>query len=379
MLARTRASVGGLAVFLGMAVLSLQSASGDVEQFTMHVEEDAPGYDYARIDPPTQSYCQSRCSADSQCKAFTYNRIKRVCFLKYNAGFPLRPHGEAITGRKIRGNRFSIRRNKDAPGHDYDRLAPPTLSDCESRCGAEPECRAFSYNVPKKVCFLKYSDNIPLIRHSEAITGIKVSEVSPPKRSQFSSGTGFAVSGDGLILTNQHVVEGCNVIWVDGFGAGTLKAQDRQNDLALVKIEDHLSPAAFRTGSIEQGEAVFVSGYPYGGDLGFNFTNGLVSALTGPENDTTNFQFTAPVQPGNSGGPLLDASGHVVGIVVARLDETVKAQNVNFAIHAKLAERFLKANGITPVMAVSSDVLPPSEIAKRAKFYTYSLTCIIGN
>jgi serine protease Do len=104
-----------------------------------------------------------------------------------------------------------------------------------------------------------------------------------------------------------------------------------------------------------------------------------VSALTGPENDTTNFQFTAPVQPGNSGGPLLDASGHVVGIVVARLDETVKAQNVNFAIHAKLAERFLKANGITPVMAVSSDVLPPSEIAKRAKFYTYSLTCIIGN
>jgi S1-C subfamily serine protease len=383
MLARTRASLAGLAVFLGMPVLSLQSASGDVEQFTMHLEEDAPGYDYARIDPPSLSYCQSRCSADSQCKAFTYNRIKRVCFLKYNAGFPLRPHGEAITGRKIRGNRFSIRRNKDAPGHDYERLDPPTLSGCESRCGAEPECRAFSYNVPKKVCFLKYSDNIPLIRHSEAITGIKVSEVSPPKRSQFSSGTGFAVSGDGLILTNQHVVEGCNVIAVEGFGAGTLKAQDRRHDLALVAFEGHPSPVTFRTGSVQQGETVYAAGYPYSGILGLNFTDGIVSSLAGLEGDTTLLQFTAPIQPGNSGGALLDKSGQVVGVINSRMHdiETLKAsgslpQNVNFAIHGDLAQRFLKANGIEPVTISPSDALPPSEIAKRAKFYTYRLTCI---
>jgi len=345
----------------------------------MHVEEDAPGYDYQRFDPPTLSYCQNRCAADSQCKAFTYNRVRHVCFLKYKAGFPLRPHSEAITGRKTGSNRFSIRRNRDAPGYDYARIDPPTLSDCESQCGADPQCRAFSYNFTKNVCFLKFRGDIPLIRHAEAITGVKVSEVSSPNRSQFASGTGFAVSGDGLILTNHHVVDGCKVIGVEGFGAGTLKAEDRHNDLALVKIEGHPSPVTFQPGSIEQGETVFVPGYPYGGGLGFNFTNGIVSALTGPDNDKLYLQFTAPVQPGNSGGPLLDRSGHVVGVVVARLGDEVKPQNVNFAIRGDVAVRFLRVNGIEPLTASSSVTLSPSEIAKRAKFYTYRLSCLGGN
>ena len=122
MLHRTRVLVTGLAALLGMAVLVSQTAFSDVAQFTMHIEEDAPGYDYQRFDPPTLSYCQTRCAADSQCKAFTYNRVRHVCFLKSKSGFPLRPHREAITGRKTSANRFSIRRNRDAPGHDYYRI-----------------------------------------------------------------------------------------------------------------------------------------------------------------------------------------------------------------------------------------------------------------
>jgi S1-C subfamily serine protease len=375
-----------LVVFASISVLSPQTASGDVEQFTVHIEEDAPGYDYARIDPPTLSYCQSRCSADSQCKAFTYNHVRRVCFLKNKVGFPLRPHQEAITGRKTGANRFSIRRNRDAPGHDYERLDPPTLSDCEDRCGGEPECRAFSYNITNKVCFLKHTSDIPLIRHAEAITGIKIAEVSPPEEAQFSSGTGFAVSGDGLILTNFHVVYRCDVIAVEGLGAGTITAIDRVNDLALVKFEGHPSPVTFRTGSVKRGETVYATGYPYGGELGLHFTDGIVSSVTGPDNDTRYLQFTAPIQPGNSGGPLLDERGQVVGVINARMRdiEMLEAsgalpQNINFAIHGDLAERFLEMNGVEPVMAPSSDSLSPSEIAKRAEFYTYRLTCLGEN
>ena len=177
MLRRTKILVG-LAALLGVTVLSPPTAIGDVEQFKMHIEEDAPGYDYQQFDPPSLSYCQSRCQEEAQCKAFTYNTVRRVCFLKHKAGFPLRPHSEAITGRKTGSNRFSIRRNRDAPGYDYARIDPPTLSDCNSRCGADPHCKTFSYNVTKNVCFLKYEGNIQRIHHDDAITGVKAPTTS---------------------------------------------------------------------------------------------------------------------------------------------------------------------------------------------------------
>ena len=359
-----------------LSVLSPQSASGNDEQFRIHLEEDAPGYDYQRFDPPSLDYCQSRCRADAQCRGFTYNRIKRVCFLKHKVGLPLRAHGEAITGRKTSGNRFTIRRNRDASGHDYERLDPPTLGDCESLCGGDTKCRAFSYNVTKKVCFLKFKGDIALIPHADAITGVKIAEDSAPIRPQFSAGTGFAVSGDGLILTNQHVIDGCRVITIGGMGTAELIAQDRNNDLALLKGEGHPSPVAFRTAAIARGETVFASGYPLGGELGLHFTDGIVSSITGPEKDTRHLQFTAPIQPGNSGGPLLDDSGNVAGVIVALLSG---AQNVNFAIQGHMAQQFLRANGVEPLMASSSDKLSPSEIAKRAELYTYRLTCLGGN
>ncbi|MGD9400405.1 MAG: trypsin-like peptidase domain-containing protein [Methyloceanibacter sp.] len=376
MLRRTRILRACLGVFFALAVLSPPTATGDDEQFTIHLEEDAPGYDYERLDPPSLDYCQSRCREDPNCKGFTFNRVKYVCFLKHNVSLPLQAHGEAVTGRKTSGNRFTIRRNKDAPGHDYERLDPPTLGECESLCGEDTQCRAFSYNVTKKVCFLKHKADIALIPHPDAITGVKIAEDSAPTRPEFSAGTGFAVSGDGLILTNQHVIDGCRVITVGGMGVVELIAQDRDNDLALLKGDGHPSPVAFRQAAITRGETVFATGYPLGGELGLNFTDGIVSSTTGPENDPRHLQFTAPIQPGNSGGPLLDDSGHVAGVVVALYGGL---QNVNFALQGHLAQRFLRANGVEPLMASSSDELSPSEIAKRAELYTYRLTCLSDN
>jgi Trypsin-like peptidase domain len=196
------------------------------------------------------------------------------------------------------------------------------------------------------------------------------------------------VSADGLILTNRHVIEDCQVITVEGLGAGMLKAVDRGNDLALVKVEGSSSPVTFRSTPVEIGESVFATGYPYGGLLGsgLHFTNGLVSSLTGIENDSRFLQFTAPVQPGNSGGPLLDESGLVVGVVSGRLDDiaVLKAsgslpQNVNFGIHGALATSFLRANDVDPIVAPSTGALEPSEIAKNAKPHTFRLSCLSGS
>jgi len=132
------------------------------------------------------------------------------------------------------------------------------------------------------------------------------------------------------------------------------------------------------------GESIFALGFPYSGVLGagINFTGGLISSLSGIGNDSRYLQFTAPVQPGNSGGPLVDANGLIVGVVSARLAdiEMLKAsgslpQNVNFAIRGDLAMGFLRANGVEPVIAEPKNPLSTSEIANNAQAYTIQIIC----
>ncbi len=99
---------------------------------------------------------------------------------------------------------------------------------------------------------------------------------------------------------------------------------DGRNDLALLTSAKSFSKVAiFRDGrGVRTGEDIIVTGFPLQGLLtsDINVTNGIVSALAGPGDDRRIIQITAPIQPGNSGGPVLDASGHVVGVVVARLE-----------------------------------------------------------
>ena len=119
---------------------------------------------------------------------------------------------------------------------------------------------------------------------------------------------------------------------------------------------------------------------------GLIFTGGLISSLSGMGNDSRYLQFTAPVQPGNSGGPLVDGNGLVVGVVSARLPdiEILKAsgslpQNVNFAIRGDLATGFLRANGVQPLVAEPKSPLSASEIATNAQAYTVQVTCQPGS
>ena len=131
------------------------------------------------------------------------------------------------------------------------------------------------------------------------------------------------------------------------------------------------------------GEAVFAVGYPLQGLLAssLSITPGAISALAGIRNDIRFLQVTSPVQPGNSGGPLLDDSGNVIGVISSKLDAlkiagiTGDIQNVNFAIKSSLAEAFLEANGIPYVVKPSNTRSEATAIAERARNFTVILEC----
>ena len=111
-------------------------------------------------------------------------------------------------------------------------------------------------------------------------------------------------------------------------------------------------------------------------------TTGNVAALAGPGDDRRLIQITAPVQPGNSGGPVLDMAGNAVGVVVSKLDAVKIAsatgdipQNVNFAVSAGAARTFLDSEGIAYATAPSAQRRPPEDVAAAAKAFTVLIEC----
>ena len=136
-----------------------------------------------------------------------------------------------------------------------------------------------------------------------------------------SSGSGVMIGDHGEVLTNAHVVKECAQIIVRSSAGDSATAQliasDEKNDLAVVRTRPLSSVATFRDGKpVRAGDTIVVLGYPLAGVLATtaNLTVGNVSALAGLGDDSRYLQISAPVQPGNSGGPLLDGSGHLVGI-----------------------------------------------------------------
>jgi uncharacterized protein len=193
-----------------------------------------------------------------------------------------------------------------------------------------------------------------------------------------TSGTAFFVSKNGEALTNAHVVEGCQQIRISGAQAHLL-ARDSKNDLALLATDLHPAQWATLRTSVRQGEDIVVYGFPLPGVLSSdgNVSTGNVTALTGLGDDSRFLQISAPVQPGNSGGPLLDRNGNVVGIVVSKLNALSVAsatgdvpQNVNFAIKASVALAFLETQKVAGAAEMNllleserRGILPPDKAA----------------
>jgi len=201
-----------------------------------------------------------------------------------------------------------------------------------------------------------------------------------------ASGTGFVVSAAGHVLTNNHVVEGCREMRVGDSEVLDVIAADKGADLAVLKLRvPHPAAASFREGSnARPGEDIIVLGYPLHGLLGADpiVTTGIINALAGIRNDRRLIQISAPVQPGNSGGPVLDSSGNIVGVVVAKLDALGIAkvtgdipENVNFAINEATARSFLDAQHVGYRLAPSADKLTAPDVASKASRFTLLLEC----
>jgi len=170
------------------------------------------------------------------------------------------------------------------------------------------------------------------------------------------SGTGFFITNDGYLLTNHHVVEGLSDVSIKtekGWLSAKVVKVDNQNDLAVLKADGKFAALpVVSSRKVGLGDEVFTIGFPQIGVQGISakYTKGNISSLTGVKDDPRNFQISVPVQPGNSGGPLVNEYGNVVGVVVARLNaakllkETGRIpQNVNYAVKSSFANSFLES------------------------------------
>jgi S1-C subfamily serine protease/uncharacterized protein YecT (DUF1311 family) len=204
-----------------------------------------------------------------------------------------------------------------------------------------------------------------------------------------ATGTAFAINMSGQFLTNYHVIKGCKAIRLRiaaGPQDGTIAAIDERNDLAVIRAAaTGIEPIRFREGKgIRPADAVVALGFPYAGLLATSpqVTTGTVSALAGMNDDSRYLQLTAPVQPGSSGGPLVDLSGNVVGIVSARINDLVVAeatgtlpQNINFAIKSTTIREFLDAHRIDYLGSPSDTKLDAADVGERAMKSTVMVEC----
>ena len=202
-----------------------------------------------------------------------------------------------------------------------------------------------------------------------------------------ASGSGFAVSSKGHVVTNHHVIDGCQSIKIHFKGKvipTTIINFDPGNDVALLKGDftpSHILPLSNEKTELLQD--VFVAGYPFGNKISTSIkvTKGIISSLTGIGNNFSNFQIDAALQPGNSGGPILNNKGNVIGVAVAKLDRKyieknfgVLPENTNFGIKTSVVKSMLNSSDIS-LPNPNKNEISKSELGKNISNATYYLSC----
>jgi S1-C subfamily serine protease len=202
-----------------------------------------------------------------------------------------------------------------------------------------------------------------------------------------STGSGFIIA-PGMVITNDHVSRGCSRLRVrrgPEYFDGSVVTATQRNDLALLKV-DGLSVAhipGIRT-TAQLGEEITTAGHPLSGLLSSDLivTSGQVNALSGIADDPTLIQISSPVQPGNSGGPLIDHAGNIVGVIVSKLNagNVAKltgdvAQNVNFAIKAEMLKLFLDSARVNYRPVGYEKQISNIKVAQLARDFTVKIEC----
>lgn len=158
-------------------------------------------------------------------------------------------------------------------------------------------------------------------------------------------GTGFAISTNGYIITNYHVVSGADSVYVQNNKGEAFKAnsifEDISSDLAILKIADSTFksqplPYSLKPQGVRLGEEVFTMGYPRDEIV---YGKGYISAQTGFNGDTVAYQVSIPVNPGNSGAPLMDNEGNIVGIITGK---QTTSDGIAFAVKSAHLKRLLE-------------------------------------
>ncbi len=202
------------------------------------------------------------------------------------------------------------------------------------------------------------------------------------------SGTGFALK-KGYIVTNYHVAGNAKSIEIFGINGNYEKGYkadivgvDKVSDLALLKITDESiaktinPPYSYYPSMVDVGENIYVLGYPLTQSMGneIKLTNGIISSRSGYEGDVTLYQISAPIQPGNSGGPMFDMKGRIVGVVCAKHGG---AENASYAIKTSYLKNLVESvasASILPTSTVPMDKELKNQV-KKVKDFVYMIKC----
>lgn len=207
---------------------------------------------------------------------------------------------------------------------------------------------------------------------------------------QVSSGTGFVISHQGHVVTNNHVIDGCEYIVLKTPENEIVQlktiANDPSNDLAILKgnfVPNDILPVSRSTPELMQD--VYVAGYPYGSNLStaVKVTKGIVSSVTGINDNYSNMQIDAALQPGNSGGPIIDEYGNVIGVAVAKLDYVNAVEkfgaipeNNNFGVKSSTLMNLLNSKNLSLANPKYSEITR-RDLGRAITSSTHMLSCIV--